>query len=104
MTLAFNATPPFKRLSIPWFVNQTGFQALTLGTTTSISLNFTSTFYPDFGGEFVGQIDGIPEAPLLSSSYWIFFVNGVESQIGISQVILQPDDTLEWVFGQWYYA
>ena len=103
MTLAFNATPPFKRLSIPWFVNQTAFQALTLGTTTSPSLNFTSTFYPDFGGEFVDQIDGIPEFPFLSSSYWVVVVNGVQPQVGVSEIVVQPDDTLEWLFGEFYY-
>ena len=79
--------------AISWFAGQTGFQAMLLATGTTPRLNFTSFDYGGDLGEYITSIDGIG-----NGGYWIFEVNGKESELGISATRLAAADTLAWYF------
>ena len=65
---------------------------------SSTSLTFTGRNYPSLGF-FVESIDGKQAG---NGSAWIFYVNGKESQTGISSTMLHPGDTVEWRYEKSY--
>ena len=57
-------------------------------------LTFSATEYSSLGF-FITEINGVKEDKK-SATYWILYVNGKESSVGASQLILKADDLIEW--------
>ena len=55
-------------------------------------ITFESKNYPGMG-QFIYSINGVKSD---GSNYWIFYVNGKEAQIGVSNYKLNEDDQIEW--------
>jgi Domain of unknown function (DUF4430) len=53
-----------------------------------------------YGGRYVQSIDGV-SGSLSAEKDWFFFVNGVESGTGASEVKLRPGDTEWWDYRSW---
>jgi hypothetical protein len=56
------------------------------------NFSFISKEYPGLG-IFVDEINGIKGTP---QKYWIYYVNGKEAPIGISNYILKDGDIINW--------
>ena len=54
--------------------------------------SYTSKDYPSLG-VFVDSINGTSQS---DNKYWMFYVNGVQSPVGISHAQVHPGDTIEW--------
>ena len=54
--------------------------------------SYTSKDYPSLG-VFVDSINGTSQS---DNKYWMFYVNGVQSPVGISHAQVHPGDTVEW--------
>ena len=57
-----------------------------------------------FGGRFVESIDGIEGAGPAGLRDWLFFVNGVESEVGAAEYELSPGDRVQWDYRRWDVA
>jgi hypothetical protein len=57
-------------------------------------INFTETNYIGMG-EFIDSINGIKNN---NNLVWIYYVNGVEAQIGISNYKINPGDVVSWKY------
>lgn len=68
------------------------FDAMSNLTYSTPFFTFTSQAYPDLG-QFVLDINGTRNS---GGSYWTLYVNGLISNVGSSQYILKPRDTIEW--------
>lgn len=56
--------------------------------------------YTDFGshmGIFIDSING-RVSDTKKNLYWIYYINGVEAKIGVSNYIIQPNDIIEWKY------
>ena len=53
-----------------------------------------------YGGRYVQSIDGV-SGSLSAEKDWFFFVNGVESGTGASEVKLKPGDVEWWDYRSW---
>ncbi len=53
-----------------------------------------------YGGRYVQSIDGV-SGSLSAEKDWFFFVNGVESGTGASEVKLKPGDIEWWDYRSW---
>jgi Domain of unknown function (DUF4430) len=53
-----------------------------------------------YGGRFLQSIDGI-SGSLTAQRDWFFFVNGIESERGATEVTLHPGDVLWWDYRRW---
>jgi hypothetical protein len=53
-----------------------------------------------YGGRYVQAIDGI-EGSLARQQDWFFFVNGIEPDVGGTEVVLEPGDVAWWDFRSW---
>jgi hypothetical protein len=53
-----------------------------------------------YGGRFVQAINGI-EGSLSQQRDWFFFVNGIEPDLGATEVELRPGDVAWWDFRSW---
>jgi len=56
--------------------------------------NFSATEYSNLGF-FVTEINGVKE-DRKNSTYWTLYINGQESTVGASQLILKEGDLIEW--------
>jgi len=61
---------------------------------TEGKINFTAQNYIGMG-EFIESINGIKNS---NSLVWIYYVNGVEAQIGISNYKINPGDVVSWKY------
>ena len=48
-------------------------------------------------GFFVEEINGIAQKPR-EDMYWIYYINGEKSKVGVSQYVVKPDDAIEWKY------
>ncbi len=48
-------------------------------------------------GFFVDEINGQSSNPK-EGKYWIYYVNGKEAQVGVSNYIVQPNDVITWKY------
>jgi hypothetical protein len=48
-------------------------------------------------GYFVNTINGI-QSDTLSGTHWIYYINGIKAQIGISQYTLKSNDIITWKY------
>lgn len=61
-------------------------------------INFIEKNYPGLG-EFIDSINGIKNG---GSRAWIYYVNDVEAQVGVSNYKLKMGDTLSWKYEKSY--
>ncbi len=57
-----------------------------------------------YGGGFINSIEGLESGYTESRRNrrdWFFYVNGVESSEGVSQVRVRPDDSVWWDYHDW---
>jgi hypothetical protein len=59
---------------------------------------FTTKNYPALGA-FVESINGLENK---DGKYWILYVNGATSTLGVSQALVMPGDTVEWRYEDSY--
>ena len=59
-------------------------------------LRFSGTNYSGIGF-FVEEINDIENNPK-ENSFWLYYVNGKEANVGITGYILKPGDVIEWKF------
>ncbi len=64
----------------------------TLASTTSFT--FSGKTYPSLGL----FVDSINNTPSTASKYWILYINGTSSPVGVSQAQVSPGDKIEWRF------
>ncbi|MDR3519533.1 MAG: DUF4430 domain-containing protein [Candidatus Pacebacteria bacterium] len=57
-------------------------------------INFTEQNYMSMG-KFINEINGIKNS---NSLVWIYYVNGIEAQIGISNYKINPGDVVSWKY------
>jgi hypothetical protein len=55
-----------------------------------------------YGGRYVQAIDGI-EGSLTRRRDWFYFVNGIEPDVGATEVELRPGDVAWWDFRDWQH-
>jgi len=89
----YSALPVNKSINVSWFYGQTGFQEVLLATTTTPSINFTYASFPGLGA-YITTIDGYGDD---TRNYWQLFYNGIYSEIGLSSLIVNPNDRITWV-------
>ncbi len=58
------------------------------------SITYTEKEYPGLG-EFIESIDRKGSA---NNYYWMLYVNGVQSQTGVSETTLSPGDVVAWKY------
>ena len=66
------------------------------GLKTDTGMGSYGWFLNSIASPFDGRVLGWNEA---TGDYWQLFVNGVYSQLGAGSVVLQPGDTVTWVYG-----
>ena len=57
-------------------------------------INFIEQNYISMG-EFIESIDGIKNS---NSQSWIYYVNGTEAQVGVSNYKINPGDVISWKY------
>jgi hypothetical protein len=57
-------------------------------------INFIEKNYIGIG-KFIKSINGVENS---NSLVWIYYVNGVEAQIGISNYKINPEDVVSWKY------
>ncbi len=93
------AAPPSREIkNIPWYPGMSALDAMIVGDAM-----FTDTFtfrlvYRSFFGAWVDSIDGVSNT---QDDFWMLYVDGVQSQKGISETILFGSQSggeidLEW--------
>jgi hypothetical protein len=103
-TAATNATLSIHGTTYPLTITrgetvETAMHALASTTaTTTTPFSFTEKNYPGLG-EFIESIDGVPSQ---DGSYWILYINGKSSSLGVSSATLSPGDAIEWKLGSSY--
>jgi hypothetical protein len=70
------------------------------GQTVVQALDGEAEIETRYGGRFVQAIDGI-EGSLAGQQDWFFFVNGIEPDVGGTEVVLEPGDVAWWDFRSW---
>ncbi|MDO8551916.1 MAG: DUF4430 domain-containing protein [bacterium] len=76
---------------------------------SSTKFRFTSKDFPGMGA-FVESINGLPaprsarQAGKIAADgyYWILYVNGAKAQQGISTIIVNPENSVEWKYEKGY--
>lgn len=56
------------------------------------SFSFTTKNFPGLG-QFVESINGAPNE---SRKYWMYYINGKQGSIGVSNYIVEAGDIVEW--------
>ncbi|TSC56271.1 MAG: Uncharacterized protein Greene071421_274 [Parcubacteria group bacterium Greene0714_21] len=59
--------------------------------------SFSGESFPGMGF-FVEEIKGVRQNPG-KGLYWIYYINGEKSQVGVSSYILKPYDVISWKYG-----
>ena len=57
-------------------------------------INFTEVNYTGMG-KFINEINGVKNS---NSQSWIYYVDGIEAQIGISNYKINPGDVVSWKY------
>lgn len=70
------------------------------GLTVVQALDGQADIETRYGGRYVQAIDGI-EGSLSRQQDWFFFVNGIEPDVGATEVVLEPGDVAWWDFRSW---
>jgi hypothetical protein len=70
------------------------------GLTVIQALDREAEIETRYGGRFVQAIDGI-EGSLARQRDWFFFVNGIEPDVGGTEVVLEEGDVAWWDFRAW---
>lgn len=70
------------------------------GQTVVQALDGEAEIETRYGGRFVQAIDGV-EGNLARQEDWFFFVNGIEPDVGGTEVVLEPGDVAWWDFRSW---
>jgi hypothetical protein len=70
------------------------------GQSVMIALRGIARIDTRYGGRFVQSIDGI-SGSLRRAKDWTYFVNGLESRVGASDVTLHAGDRVWWDFHAW---
>ena len=70
------------------------------GLTVIQALDREAEIETRYGGRYVQSIDGI-EGSLSKQQDWFFFVNGIEPDVGGTEVVLEPGDVAWWDFRSW---
>lgn len=54
-----------------------------------------------FGGKFVQSIDGLTGQGSTGNRDWLYFVNGLEADVGAADRALSPGDVVQWDYRRW---
>lgn len=94
MDINFGGNPPNKRITgIPW---QSGMTVLDAMNEAQNAGELTYTSQTDSSlGVYITGIDGVMQT---QTTYWLFCVNNVTSQVGVSEKVLNDGDNVEWYY------
>lgn len=73
--------------------------AVTAGLTAMRQLQRQAKVTTTYSGKFVDSIDGLKTGT--SNGAWLFYVDGIESDIGAASVRLIPGQVVQWDFHDW---
>lgn len=88
---------------VPWFAGITALQAMVIGESMyEKSFSFRVVYRSVFGA-FIDSIDGVDDNPD-GQKYWMLFINGQESSVGVSEAIISEDETITSAIVEWRYC
>lgn len=76
------------------------------GTTAMDALQMVANVETKYGGGFVSAINGVGseyEGANKSKKDWFFYINGIASNVGARDYVLQDGDIEHWDFRNWSY-
>jgi hypothetical protein len=95
--------PSHQLPDIPWFAGLTALQAMIVGEAMyEVSFTFR-VIYRSIFGAFIDCIDGVADDPS-AQRFWMLYVNGEESNVGVSEAIISEDETVTSAVIEWRYA
>jgi hypothetical protein len=95
--------PSIAQAGIPWFAGMTALQAMIVGESMNPKNFAFRVEYRSIYGAQIDAIDGLADGDQ-PDHYWLFFVDGQESQVGVSEAVLSEDATKTYVLIEWKYS
>ena len=95
--------PSIDQAGIPWFAGMTALQAMTVGEAMNPRNFAFRVEYRSIYGAQIDSIDGLSDGDQ-ANHYWLFYVDGQESQVGVSEAILSEDAVKTSVLIEWKYS
>jgi hypothetical protein len=87
---------------VPWFAGITALQAMVIGE-AMYEKSFTfRVVYRSIFGAFIDSIDGVDDDPG-NQKFWMLYINGQESNVGVSEAIISEDETITSAVVEWRY-
>lgn len=87
---------------VPWYAGLTALQAMIIGEAMFEKSFSFRVVYRSIFGAFVDSIDGVDDDPV-NQRFWMLFINGEESGVGVSEAIISEDDTITNAVVEWRY-
>jgi hypothetical protein len=87
---------------VPWFAGMTVLQAMVIGEAMYEKSFSFRVVYRSIFGAFIDSIDDVEDDPG-SQRFWMLFVNGQESSVGVSEAIISEDETITTAVIEWRY-
>lgn len=98
-----NPVPTLSLPNVPWYAGLTALQAMITGEAMYVS-NFTFRVeYRSIYGAQIDQIDGLADGDK-PDHYWTLWIDGVESNVGASEAIIQESPTKQSALIEWKYS
>jgi hypothetical protein len=95
--------PALIQANIPWYAGISALQAMITGEAMNPKNFAFRVEYRSIYGAQIDSIDGLADGDR-PGHYWLFFVDGVESNVGASEAVLQEDAAKTSVLVEWKYT
>jgi hypothetical protein len=87
---------------VPWFAGITALQAMVIGEAMHERCFSFRVVYRSIFGAFIDSIDGVDDHPG-NQKFWMLYINGQESNVGVSEAIISEDETVTSAVIEWRY-
>jgi Domain of unknown function (DUF4430) len=94
--------PTHQLPNVPWFAGITALQAMVIGEAMYEKSFSFRVVYRSIYGAFIDSIDDIADDPG-QNRFWMLYINGAAALTGVSEAIIQEDDTVTSATIEWRY-
>ncbi|HXO19438.1 MAG TPA: DUF4430 domain-containing protein [Thermoanaerobaculia bacterium] len=95
--------PTLKLPDIPWFAGITALQAMVIGEAMHEENFSFRVVYKSIFGAFIDSIDGVTDGDI-PNHFWMFSIDGSPSEVGVSEAIIQEDQSKTSAEVEWRFA